>query len=293
LYLAGCKNELMKLNRIVALLALVVVLGSCNNDDGGTTIEPPQPLSGILAEDEAEIQEYLKTHYYNYEEFENPSEDFDYKIEVMEIGEGDADKRTLLVDAVPVQVDVPSSHFLISGEEETVTHTMYFLNARPGVGETLTVADSAFVRYSGNLIDGTVFDDSNEDNPIWFDLAILQAPSTSTFTGTAARGFSEGASLLKGGAPAVINDDGTYSVDGYGVGMFIFPSGLGYYNIERTSIPAYSPLIFKMDMYAVNQTDHDGDGIPSIEEDTNGDGYLFNDDADEDGLPDYLDASDD
>lgn len=291
MYLAGCKNELMKLNRIVALSALVVVLGSCNNDDDGTTVEPARPLSEVLAEDEAEIQTYLKTHYYNYEEFKNPSEDFDYKIEVMEIGEGDADKRTLLEDAVPIKVDVPSSHFLISGEETTVAHTMYYLEVREGLGEALSVADSAFVRYSGNLIDGTVFDENNVDFPLWFDLASLQAPATSTFTGTAARGFSEGAALIKGGKPAVVNEeDGTYSVEDYGIGMFIFPSGLGYYNIVRGTIPAYSPLIFKLDMYAVNQTDHDGDGIPSIDEDTDGDGYLFNDDADDDGIPDYLDA---
>ncbi|MUH37451.1 peptidylprolyl isomerase [Zobellia amurskyensis] len=280
----------MKLNRIVALSALVVVLWSCNNDDGGATIEPPRPLSEVLVEDETEIQEYLKTHYYNYAEFESPAEDFDFKIEIKEIGEGDTDKTPLVDQVVPIEINVPSTHFLISGEETTTKHTLYYLEAREGVGEALSVADSAFVRYSGNLIDGTVFDDSNENDPLWFDLASLQAPATSTITGTAARGFSEGASLLKGGAPAEINDDGTYSVKGYGVGMIIFPSGLGYFNIARGSIPAYSPLIFKIDMFAVNQADHDGDGIPSIEEDTNQDGYLFNDDADQDGNPDYLDS---
>ena len=222
-----------------------------------------------------------------------PPEGFDYKIDVMEIGEGDTDKTPLSELVIPIKVDVPSSHFLIDGDATTVTHTMYYLEAREGKGESLSVADSAFVRYSGNLIDGTVFDENNVNDPIWFDLASLQAPSTSIFTGTAARGFSEGAAQFKGGTPAVTNDDGTYVVGDYGIGMFIFPSGLGYYNIIRGSIPAYSPLIFKMDMYAVNQTDHDSDGIPSIEEDTNEDGYLFNDDADEDGLPDYLDASDD
>ncbi|WP_400072760.1 FKBP-type peptidyl-prolyl cis-trans isomerase [Zobellia russellii] len=280
----------MNLNRIVALSALVVVLYSCNNDDGGVTIEPPRPLSEVLSEDEAEIQEYLKTHYYNYAEFENPAEDFDFKIEIKEIPEGNTELVPLKDQVVPVEVNVPSTHFLISGEETNTKHTLYYLEAREGVGDALSVADSAFVRYSGNLIDGTVFDDNNENDPVWFDLASLQAPATSTVSGTPARGFSEGAALLKGGAPAEINEDGTYSVNGYGVGMIIFPSGLGYFNIARGSIPAYSPLIFKMDMFAVNQSDHDGDGIPSIEEDTNKDGYLFNDDADGDGIPDYLDA---
>ncbi|CAM3568859.1 FKBP-type peptidyl-prolyl cis-trans isomerase [Zobellia roscoffensis] len=280
----------MIMNRVVALLALVVVLYSCNNDDGGATIEPAKPLAEILVDDEAEIQEYLKTHYYNYEEFQSPTEDFDYKIDVMEIGEGDTDKIPLIDQMTPIEVDVPSSHYFIDGPETTVTHTLYFLEVREGVGDALSVADSAFVRYSGNLIDGTIFDDGSVDDPVWFDLASLQAPATSTFSGTPARGFSEGASLLKGGAPAVINEDGTYSVDDYGIGMFIFPSGLGYYNLTSGVIPAYTPLIFKLDMLATKQTDHDSDGTPSIEEDTNNDGYLFNDDADEDGTPDYLDS---
>jgi hypothetical protein len=48
-------------------------------------------------------------------------------------------------------------------------------------------------------------------------------------------------------------------------------------------------LIFKVKLYLVNQTDHDGDGIPSSDEyDNNGDGRP--DDTDQDGIPDYLDS---
>jgi hypothetical protein len=54
-------------------------------------------------------------------------------------------------------------------------------------------------------------------------------------------------------------------------------------------VPAYAPLIFKINLYGVNQTDHDGDGILSADEfDNDGDGVP--DDTDEDGTPDYLDA---
>lgn len=37
----------------------------------------------------------------------------------------------------------------------------------------------------------------------------------------------------------------------------------------------------------------DGDGVPAFEEDLNGDGNLFNDDTDSDGIPDFLDTDDD
>mgnify|MGYP000921537817 FL=1 len=49
-------------------------------------------------------------------------------------------------------------------------------------------------------------------------------------------------------------------------------------------------MIFKINLYTVKQTDHDGDGIPSSEEfDNDGDGIA--DDTDGDGTPDYLDKS--
>ena len=283
----------MIVNRIVVLFVFIGVLWSCNNDDSEVaTPDPPRLLSEVLAEDEVKIQEYLRTHYYNYAEFQNPPENFDYKIKLMEIPEDDSTGIIPLIDSIQsIDIQVPSSHFLIDEDEGMVTHKLYYLSAREGVGESLSVADSAFVRYEGQLLDDVVFDDSNSDNAVWFDLAILQAPATSLISGTAARGFSEGVRNFKSGKkPVIPNDDGTYTVEDYGVGLMIFPSGLGYYNLARTTIPSYSPLIFTIDLFAVNQTDHDGDGKISIEEDTNGDGYLFNDDADEDGLPDYLDV---
>ncbi|MAU72340.1 MAG: hypothetical protein CML04_09610 [Pseudozobellia sp.] len=282
----------MIVNRIIVLLGFVGILCSCNNDDDNTqSVEPPRPLSEVLAEDEAEIQEYLKTHYYNYEDFESPSEDFDYKIVLKEIPEDDTTNIRPLSEFIEtLEVKVPSSFFLIEGEEETVVHNLYYVIARQGIGDALTVADSAYVSYQGQLLSGDIFDNSRVNSPLWFDLANLQVPSSSILTGTAARGFGEAASLLKGGGEPILNEDGTYSVDNYGVGFFIFPSGLGYYNIARSVIPSYSPMIFTMDMIAVKETDHDGDGTPSMDEDSNGDGYLYNDDTDGDGLPDYLDA---
>jgi len=280
------------MNRIIVLLVFIGVLWSCNDDDNGgvPAPEPPRPLGEVLAEDEAKIQEYLRTHYYNYAEFQNPPENFDYKIDLMEIPEGDTETIPLIDSIQTIDVSVSSSHYLIDGDEETVTHKLYYLSARPGRGDGLTVADSAFVQYEGSLLTGEIFDGNNVSAPVWFDLAVLQAPATSSISGTAARGFSEGIRNFKAADSIVTNADGTFEIKNFGVGFIIFPSGLGYYNVARSTIPSYSPLLFKIDLMAVKQTDHDGDATISIEEDTNGDGYLFNDDADGDGLPDYLDS---
>ncbi|SIS90401.1 hypothetical protein SAMN05421766_104775 [Zobellia uliginosa] len=268
----------MIMNRIVALSALVVVLWSCNNDDGGVTIEPPRPLTEVLSEDEVKIQEYLKTHYYNYAEFENPTEDFDYKIKVMEIGEGDTDVIPLIDQVKSKSVTVTAT--TEEGEEE-LAHTYYYLVAKEGVGESPTVADSTFVKYEGTLLDGTRFDGA--DSYSWQYLPRFL------------RGYAEGVSHLKSGGAVVENEDGTYTISDAGVGMVIMPSGLAYYNsTPSVLIPTYSPLVFTLELGVfVKDTDYDGDGVPSIMEDLNNDGNLNNDDTDGDGLPDHQDSDDD
>jgi hypothetical protein len=69
------------------------------------------------------------------------------------------------------------------------------------------------------------------------------------------------------------------------------PSALGYYNDSRR-VPAYSPLIFAVDLYTYNTTDHDGDTVPTHLEDLDGDNY-YDDDTDNDGLPNFRDDDDD
>ena len=54
-----------------------------------------------------------------------------------------------------------------------------------------------------------------------------------------------------------------------------------------------SNLIFKFELYQSEINDHDFDGVPSYLEDIDGDGEVFNDDTDEDEIPDYADQDDD
>lgn len=269
-----------------------LVIWSCKKDDDSSVkVVPPKDLEEVRPIDDSSIEAYLETHFYNYSEFENPAADFDFKIRIDTIAGENADKTPLKEMMAPVKVPVPVNRFSGKGEG-MIEHTYYYLVARQGIGQSITVADSAFVRYEGMLLNGKKFDASDKI-PVWFDLASIQ--------GGGARGFAEGTKHLKTGGTPIINEDGTFTVEDYGVGLVIFPSGLGYYNTTTSGIPAYNPLIFTIDLFAMSQTDHDRDGIPSIMEDLNRNGYLYDDNTDMEQeiknkvqiIANFLDADDD
>jgi len=267
----------MIVKRIVVLFAFVMALWSCNEDDGGgaPAPEPPRALSEVLAEDEVKIQEYLKTHYYNYAEFQNPPENFDYKIKLQVIPEGNTDTIPLIDQVQSKTINVSSS---AEGGEVDVPHTYYYLVAREGAGISPTVADSTFVIYEGTLLDDTRFD--GIDNYVWQYLPFFL------------RGYAAGISNMKSGGDIISYDDGTYSITDTGIGMVVMPSGLGYFNNSPVTIPPYSPLVFTFDVGTiVENTDYDRDGVPSILEDVNNDSDLNNDNTDEDfisqGVPGF------
>ncbi|MCL6275576.1 hypothetical protein M3P19_16290 [Muricauda sp. 2012CJ35-5] len=283
----------MKHGVFVYLFAVLLIV-SCSNDDDNDIISiPPRSLSEVAAENDEEIREFLQTHFYNYEEFMAPPAGFDFRIKIDTIAGDNATKTPMLDFVEEKSVTVSASEFLLDQDEVDIPHKFYVLDARTGVGENPTVADSVFVRYEGTLLSGSSFD-SALNNPVWFDLARLQ-DLTQGF-----RGFAEGVPSFKTGeTPPIDNGDGTVTVNDYGVGMIIFPSGLGNFNRIQGDIPQYSPLIFSIDLYTYNPTDHDGDGIPSIQEDFNMNGYLYDDNADADTEPitvsfaNFQDADDD
>ncbi|MRH99014.1 hypothetical protein GH721_00590 [Kriegella sp. EG-1] len=272
----------MQLKRIFYLLIIVIGITSCkNDDDDDVTTVAVQTLAETIVTDNATITDYLNTHFYNYEEFENPDENFDYKIVIDTIA-GDNANKTPLADFVASTTLAVQ----VTEEEGYVDHTLYYLVAREGVGTSPTIGDDAFVTYEGSLVDGTVFDAGT--TPTVFNLSGV------------VRGFGNGVIKLKSGTGPIENGDGTVSYEDYGIGMVIMPSALGYYSSSTsTLIPSYSPLIFKIDLLSyLADTDSDEDGIPNIEEDLDGDGNLNNDNTDADleisfFVANYNDADDD
>ncbi|UJH67971.1 FKBP-type peptidyl-prolyl cis-trans isomerase [Allomuricauda sp. SCSIO 65647] len=262
------------IRRSIFIIVLTMVLFSCGNDDGNDfEVVPPRLLSEVAAEDDAEIKEFLASHFYNYEEFQSPPADFDFKIRIDTIAGENADKTPLseMPELMSAVVTVSSNQFNLAEEETDVPHTYYYLSAREGEGLSPTVADSTLFRYEGMLLNGNKFDAS--PTYTWQQLPFL------------VRGFANGVSNFKSGTESglVVNPDGTSFYTDSGIGLIIMPSGLGYFlgAGPSGSIPNYSNLIFTVDVgHLIVDTDDDGDGIPSIMEDLNGNGYLFDDNTD-------------
>ncbi|PCE63568.1 FKBP-type peptidyl-prolyl cis-trans isomerase [Sediminicola luteus] len=273
---------------LLATLVLIVI-GSCKKDDDGIESIPPRTLSEQVNVDNDSIVDYLSTHFYNYEEFENPPAGFDYRIKIGKIEGANADKKPL-IEQVKTKIIALRSDQMgapVSGDEE-VDHKLYYLEALKGEGLAPKFSDSVYVRYEGSLLDGRIFDGATEV-PVWFNGI------------TVVRGMAASLPFFNAGVNPTGNPDGTFNVDGYGVGMIIMPSALGYFGASQPGIPAYSPLIFKLDMMSVNEADHDRDGVPTWREDLNGNEYVLDDNTDEQRerdrraaiLPDYIDPDDD
>lgn len=270
-----------------ALVTLLVI--SCKkNDIVGVETVPPSPLSEIQPENEAEITAFLSTHFYNYESFENPPAGFDFKVRVDTIAGDNKDKTPLSQMMQSQTISIDSDYYGLE-TKEVVDHTFYYLIVREGSAPlSPTVGDSTLLKYQGNFLNGKAFDASNTF--IWQYLP---------FT---IRGYQLGISKLKAGLNVINNSDGTTTISDSGIGLFVFPSALAYYNSSSGVIPAYEPLMFTVELGAyIKDTDYDNDGIPSILEDLNGDGILGNDNTDaeeessafQQALANHADADDD
>lgn len=253
---------------IVNLFGLFLFLSiwACGRND---RLEPPRDPTVQVIEEHATLMRYLETHFYNYEEFQSSPSGANVRVTIDTIMGDNANKIPLSDQVKSRTIDYRHS------TGQYVTYNYYYLTLREGTGNSPSIVDSTFVTYSGELLNRTQFD--NRSTPVWLDLTNV------------VRGFSEGASQLKTGKYS-INPDNTQRFYEYGQGLFIFPSGLGYYSRTSGSVPAYAPLVFEVNLYTLKETDHDGDGILSKNEyDTDGDGIP--DDTDGDGIPDYLDAT--
>jgi len=165
------------------------------------------------------------------------------------------------------------------------------------------IADDSDVDFTGNenkpdsdgdgIIDEKDPVDNNDPNrrvfdsaitPIWFDQIIAIAGWRETLIG-----LSGASNFTK----PTVGDDGTISYQDFADVTVFMPSGLGYFATSRNGIPRYSPLIFNVQLYGVNQADHDNDGVPSYLEDIDGDRLVIDDDTDNDNIPNYNDPDDD
>ena len=250
-------------NKLLVIFSLFVFVVQCKKDDDDDSFVIRDYNEQVQVDQEL-LENFMQTHTYNYEDFNNQL-NFDIK-------EYNSSKLSLLDLAKIQTIDVQNS------EGESISHNLYYIIAREGSNQNISIVDSVYVAYEGKLIDGFTFDKSKF--PIWLDMA------------NTIEGFREGVSKLKTGFYDE-NQDGTINYKSFGVGIFFMPSGIGYYENSTSTLPEYSPLIFSVKLMSHTDTDHDNDGIKSILEDIDGDGKPFGDDTDGDRLWNMYDSDDD
>jgi hypothetical protein len=265
-----------KIKYFIPLIALsFAIFYSCNNDDNSDSNFIPARDRGeesIVAQ--GLIEEYLETHFYNYEDFENPPLDFNFQIVFDTIAEDNSDKIPLINQVL--------SKFVDDVVDTDVTYKFYYLNVIQGEGDPTNIADITSLTYEGRYLDNNELFDSSV-TPVRFDITQV------------VRGFHAGLIEFNGATGFEEIGNGLIAFENYGVGAVFIPSGLGYYVTPPPSsaIPLYSELIFTFQLYTIERGDQDNDGILSYLEDLNNNGYVGDDDTDENGNADYIDADDD
>lgn len=264
-----------------------MVIGfSCDNDSDTVEVEPFD-YEGQIPIDESSIDEYLESHYYN------TNDSIIYTI-------GNEGGNSLsLDDQLPLNEDpklesIEGIEIVIN--DSVLSYKMYYYEIAAGIDDgnigysSPSPLDFVFVKYTGMLLDSTVFD-SQEDYPVWFSL-----------DGGVIEGWQRGMTKFKRGtfkeSTAIVGD---LEFVNPGKGYLIFSSGLGYHNgtVGGLTDTSNSPLIFRIELDDVKLSDIDSDLVPDKFEVTFDSEwneifeYTDGDDYDGDGVNDTNDVDDD
>ena len=250
-------------------------LYSCKkSEDNGEKI---REMTEVIPENDRAIQAYLREHYV----------ELDGEGKIV-LGQVSGTGKTALWN----RSDLKRKDLrVIDQHGNYVTNTMYYVILRAGTGTQATIADRSFVLYQAKSLEGKVYEDGNIfAYRNWMDLLGTEA---SAYRGGTVIGFRHAVASLKASTTDIAEQgDGQLvaPTDG-GVGVFFMPSGITYYT-GAGNIPPYSPLIFEINLLKTEHYDHDGDGIPSIEEiQPHEDGTITFPDCNGNGKVDYLDAN--
>ncbi len=253
--------------KLLAYISLFVFLtaSSCKDD--------PEEEYGIDIKDRKEqyldvekddIQEYMQTHYYTLDA------QFNVTIDTID----PAGSHTSIWDDPDLQ-----TLEVTDPEVDDLVYDLFYIPFRTGDNNEIHKQDNVLVAYKGWLFDNTVFDEKIDHLPTWFKLPELIQAWKEVIPNFKDGNFTD-------------NGDGTVSFDSYGAGMLITPSGLAYYHIAGNNRPAYSPLVFSFKTFKVDE-DVDNDNVSNVTEDLNGNGDVYDDDTDEDRIPNIYDEDDD
>jgi hypothetical protein len=250
----------MKLRTLFYLATfLSIAIISCKKDDDD---EPFDAAAQAIIDNE-ELIEYLKSHYYIPAEGSEPFGTIDTIL----------NNETSLFESIDIE-DVTYND---------IDYKLYYLMLEQGIGEkSPTSYDSVFVKYRGFTLDSIKFDENINFNTSrgWLLLTDVVTGWKYGFPK-----FKEGVNTSQPGNPI--------SFDGTGKGILFMPSGLAYANVGSGSIPANAPILFHIELAKVVRADNDNDGVLNSNEDLDGNKYVYDDDTDEDGTPNFVDIDDD
>ena len=276
----------MKLRKItLAVLLLTVFNFSCKKEDVTSAQVQERDETEVYNEDITEIEEFLATHTYNYDNFDftDPyslaNDDFEVVFDTIDDSNPDA---IALIDRPELTYKTV--------EQNGIDYKLYILKIREGLGKEIHTLDRAIVTYRGEVLDGNSFDFNVV--PASLNLTTGYTPEGTAVNGVV-RGFREGVIEFKTATDYTENSDGSLNIHNQGIGVVFIPSGLGYFSQYVPTIGTYNPILFKLHVIERNFTDFDDDNIPSYLEDIDSDSDGYNDNTDGDVLPNFIDPDDD
>ena len=133
----------------------------------------------------------------------------------------DPSKKYIKEEAEAIQDYLSSNNNLDFVEQPS---GLYFYEIVAGTGTSPVSDDSAFVKYTGMFLDGTVFDSNVSLSSLY-----------GFIVGENITGFDEGITLMSEGGKAT----------------FLLPSSLAYGSYGQYPIKGYTPLIFEVELIKV------------------------------------------
>ncbi|MCD8438916.1 peptidylprolyl isomerase [Tenacibaculum finnmarkense] len=251
---------MIKFKHLFYFAVTSIFLYSCGSDNGRNIVRFDHEAQAV--KDSDTLVEFLKTHY--------------YKDDVDSIKPLIKGKTALFTDSRLKTETV---------NEYDLDYTYYHFVKKQGIStkKNTTVVDSVLTTYrlSSLVTSDKLVKEQDLETPTWFNAQQI-----------AVRGWLYGFTHFKGGVLKK-QDNAPNLYEGAGEGFFLVPSGLSYRN-DRKSKLANKNLLYMVKLHdIIEDTDHDLDNVPSIKEDVNGDGKPWNDDSDNDRVPNYLDNDDD
>jgi FKBP-type peptidyl-prolyl cis-trans isomerase FkpA len=266
--------------KALCFVVLATVLVACPNDDGGSSFVI-RDRQEVYDENLTEIEAYLQANYLTV--------DANMDATVTAIPDGGTqvsiwNQTAYTLESMTVKNDTRNSVLVDGLFDDPVDYKVYYIVLNEGGGVTPAAVDSTFTDYRGWNLSNVTFDQSTQG--VWSSFPESNVSFIS--------GYRQILSKIKteGMAPTD-NGDGTFTRNDFGNVIVFVPSGLAYFNNTNVNIGQYAPICFQIKLYARRERDHDLDKVKSKYEDINNNGNYFDDDTDEDNLPDFFDVDDD